>query len=83
MAFDVGEALNKVLTSGLDIWVDTEKARNYTPGAQTVGQRDNQGGTMPAGQPAMVLPAWANNPYIKWGAVAAGILVVVWVARKL
>jgi hypothetical protein len=85
MAFDIGGALDKVLDKGLDIWVDTEKAKNYSPGAQTVGQRDTAtGGTGPAGQPASgVLPQWANNPAVMWGAIAVGVLLVVVLLKKL
>lgn len=83
MAFDLGGALNKVLDSGLDIWVDTEKAKNYTPGAQTVGQRDASGGTIAAGQSSgLALPAWANNPAVMWGGIALAVVVVVLLLRK-
>jgi len=83
MPFDLGAALNTALDKGFDVWVDSEKAKNYTPGVQTVGQRDGQGGTMQAGQSSMVLPSWANNPAVKWGAVAVVVLVAVFVIRKL
>lgn len=83
--FDFGGALNKVLDKGLDIWVDTEKAKNYAPGAQTVGQRDAAGGTGQAGQPAgsMVLPQWANNPLVMGGVAVAVLLLIVVIAKKL
>jgi hypothetical protein len=84
MAFDFGGALDKVLDKGLDIWVDTEKAKNYAPGAQTVGQRDAAGGTGQAGQPAAAgLPQWAANPAVMWGAIAVGVLLVVVLLKKL
>lgn len=85
MAFDFGEALNNVLNKGLDVWVDTEKAKNYQPGAQTVGQRDAAGGTGPAGQPAAsgVLPQWANNPAVMVGGAVVLLLLVIVLAKKL
>ena len=39
MAFDFGGTLENVLNKGLDIWVDTEKAKNYAPGAQAESSR--------------------------------------------
>lgn len=84
MPFDFGGALQNVLDKGLDIWVDTEKTKNYAPGVQTVGQRDAAGGTQQAGQPAVaMLPQWANNPAVMWGAVAVGVLLVVVLLKKL
>lgn len=84
MAFDFGGALDKVLDKGLDIWVDTEKAKNYQPGAQSVGQRDPAtGGTIPAGQSSSALPTWANSPAVMWGAIALGLVVLVVVLKKL
>jgi hypothetical protein len=84
MAFDFGEALNNVLNKGLDVWVDTEKAKNYQPGAQTVGQRDASGGTGQAGQPAATgFAQLANNPALMWGAIAVGVLLVIVLAKKL
>jgi hypothetical protein len=83
--FDFGQALNSVLDKGLDIWVDTEKSKNYQPGAQTVGQRDAAGGTGQAGQPAasVMLPQWANNPAVMVGGAVILLLLVIVLAKKL
>lgn len=84
MAFDFGEALNGILDKGLDAWVDTEKARNFKAGAQTVGQRDAMGGSIPAGQPsATVLPQWASSPAVQIGAVLVGVLLLAVLLKKL
>ncbi len=83
MPFDIGQALQGVLDKGLDVWVDSEKAKNFRPGAQTLGQRDAMGTTGQAGQPAAnVAPAtWMQNPAV-WIAVGVGVLVLVVIAVK-
>jgi hypothetical protein len=83
MAFDFGGALNNVLDKGLDVWVDSEKARPFSAGAQTPSTRDASGNAVATGQASGTLSAAIqSNPAVWIGVAAVVVLLIVLAVKK-
>lgn len=80
--FDIGGALDKVLTAGVDIWADSEKARNYSAGAQTVATRDAAGNAIPVGTNGGMAAVNLQNPLVVGGLVLIGVILLAAVLRR-
>jgi hypothetical protein len=82
MAFDFGGALDKVLSSGLDVWVDSEKARPFSAGAQDPTTRDGSGNAVTTGQASGTLTAQIQANPALWIGVAALVVLAIVLATK-
>lgn len=79
--FDFGRLADKLFNTGIDVWADSEKSRNYSAGVQTVATRDAAGNSIPAGQPGMG-NLTLQNPLVIGGIVLVAVIVLAAVLKR-